>query len=40
LVKKGNAYRLLVKEAEGKRSLGEPRHKCVDNIKMDLGEIG
>jgi hypothetical protein len=25
---------------EGKRSLGRPRHRWVDNIKMDLREIG
>jgi hypothetical protein len=33
---KRNAYRLLV----GKRPLARPRHKCMDNIKMDLLEIG
>jgi hypothetical protein len=33
---KRNAYRLLV----GKRPLGRPRHRCVDNIRMDLGEVG
>jgi hypothetical protein len=27
-------------KAEGKRSLGRPRHRWVDNIKIDLGEIG
>jgi hypothetical protein len=25
---------------EGKRPLGKPRHSCVDNIEMDLREIG
>jgi hypothetical protein len=25
---------------EGKRPLGKPRHRWVDNIKMDLREIG
>jgi hypothetical protein len=25
---------------EGKRSLGRPRHRWLDNIKMDLGETG
>jgi hypothetical protein len=25
---------------EGKRPLGRPRRRWVDNIKMDLGEIG
>ena len=27
-------------ETEGKRSLGRPRHKWQDNIKMDLQEVG
>jgi hypothetical protein len=35
-----NAYRILVGNPEGKRSLRRPRHRWVDNIKMDLGEIG
>jgi hypothetical protein len=35
-----NAYRLLVGKPEGKRPLGRPRRRWVDNIKMDLGEIG
>jgi hypothetical protein len=38
--KKRNAYRLLVGKPEGKRPLGRPRHRCVDNIRMDLGEVG
>jgi hypothetical protein len=29
----------LVREPEGKRSLGRPRHRWSDNIKMDLGEV-
>jgi hypothetical protein len=29
-----------VEGPEGKRSLGRPRCRWVDNIKMDLGEIG
>jgi hypothetical protein len=37
---KRNAYRILVRKAEGKRPLGRPRHRWVDNIKMDLREIG
>jgi hypothetical protein len=37
---KRNAYRLLVGESEGKRQLGRPRRRWVDNIKMDLGEMG
>jgi hypothetical protein len=34
-----NAYRILVGKSEGKRPLGRPRRKWVDNIKMDLREI-
>jgi hypothetical protein len=37
---KRNAYRLFVGKPEGKRPLGRPRHRWVDNIKMDLLEIG
>jgi hypothetical protein len=37
---KRNAYRLLVGKLEGKRPLGSPRHRWVDNIRMDLGEVG
>jgi hypothetical protein len=36
---KRNAYRLLVERPEGKRPLGRPRHRWVDNIRMDLGEV-
>jgi hypothetical protein len=36
---KRNAYRLLVGKPEGKRPLGRPRRRWVDNIKMDLGEV-
>jgi hypothetical protein len=39
-VLKRNAYRLLVGKPEGKRPLGRPRHRWLDNIKMDLLEIG
>jgi hypothetical protein len=35
-----NSYRLLVGKPEGKRPLGIPRRRCVDNIRMDLGEVG
>jgi hypothetical protein len=35
-----NVYRLLVGKPEGKRPLGRPRCRWVDNIKMDLLEIG
>jgi hypothetical protein len=37
---KRNAYRILVENPEGKRPLGRPRRTWVDNIKMDLREIG
>ena len=33
-------YRILVRKPEGKRSLGRPRHRWVDNIRMDLQEVG
>jgi hypothetical protein len=33
---KTNAYRILVEKPEGKRQLGRPMHRWVDNIKMDL----
>jgi hypothetical protein len=33
------AYVLLIGKPEGKRPLGRPRHRCVDNIKMNFGEI-
>jgi hypothetical protein len=36
---KRSAYRLLVGKPEGKRPLGRPRHRCVDNIRMDLLEL-
>ena len=34
------AYRVLVGKPEGKRPLGRPRHRWVDNIRMDLQEVG
>jgi hypothetical protein len=33
-------YRLLVGKPEVKRPLGRPRCRCIDNIKMDLLEMG
>jgi hypothetical protein len=38
--KKRNAYRILVGKPEGTRPLGRPRCRWVDNIKMNLREIG
>jgi hypothetical protein len=37
---KRNAYRLLVEKPEEKRPPGKPRRRWVDNIRMDLGEVG
>jgi hypothetical protein len=37
---KRNVYRLLVGKPEGKRPLRRPRCMWIDNIKMDLLEIG
>jgi hypothetical protein len=35
-----NACRILVGIPKGNRPLGRPRRRWVDNIKMDLREIG
>jgi hypothetical protein len=37
---KRNVNRLLVRKPEGKRPLGRRRCRWIDNIKMDLSEIG
>jgi hypothetical protein len=37
---KRNAYRILVGKPEGKRPLGRPGRRWVDNIKINLGEMG
>jgi hypothetical protein len=37
---KRNAGRLLVGKPKGWRPLGRPRCRRVDNIRMDLGEVG
>jgi hypothetical protein len=37
---KRNVYRLLVGKPEGKRPLGRPKCRWIDNTKMDLLEIG
>jgi hypothetical protein len=39
VAEKRNAYRLLVGKPEGRRPLGRPRRRWVDNIGMDLGEV-
>jgi len=33
-------YRVLMGKPEGRRPLGRPRHRWVDNIRMDLQEVG
>ena len=33
-------YRFLVGKLEGRRPLGRPRHRWVNNIRMDLQEVG
>jgi hypothetical protein len=35
-----NSYKILVVKPERKRPLDRPRHRWVDNIKMDLREVG
>jgi hypothetical protein len=37
---KRNVYRLLVGKPKGKRPLGRPRRRWINNIKMDLLETG
>jgi hypothetical protein len=37
---KRTGYSILVRNPEGKRPLGRPRRRWVDNIKMDPREIG
>jgi len=33
-------YRVLLGKSEGRRPLGRPRRRWVDNIRMDLQEVG
>ena len=40
MVERRGVYRVLVGKHEGKRPRGRPRHRWVDNIKMDLQEVG
>jgi hypothetical protein len=37
---KRNAYKIFMEQPEGKRPLGRPRRRWVDNIKINLGDIG
>jgi hypothetical protein len=39
-MEKRNAYRILVGKPEGRRPLRRPRCRRVNNIKMDLRDIG
>jgi hypothetical protein len=38
--KKRNAYRILVGNSEGKKSVRRGRRSCEDNIETDLRDIG
>ena len=38
--KERGVYRVVVGKLEGKRPLGRPRHRWVDNSRMDLEEVG
>ena len=40
MVEERRVYRVLVGKLEGKRPLGRPRRRWVDNIRMDLQEVG
>ena len=40
MVEERGAYTVLVGKPEGKRPLGRPRRRCVDNIRMGLQEVG
>ena len=40
IAEKREVYRVLVEKPEGKRPLGRPRRRLVDNIRMDLQEVG
>jgi len=38
--KERGVYKVLVGKPEGRRPMGRPRHRWVDNIRMDLQEVG
>jgi len=40
MVEERGVYRVLVGKPEGRRTLGRPRRRWVDNIRMDLQEVG
>jgi hypothetical protein len=35
-----NSHEVFVGKPEGKKPLGRPRHRCEDNVKTDLKDIG
>ena len=37
---KTGVYRVVVGKSEGKRPLGRPRRRWLDNIRVDLQEVG
>jgi len=39
-VRRGGVRRVLLGKPEGKKPLGRPRRRWVDNIRMDLQEVG
>ena len=40
MFEKRTVNRVLVGKPEGKRPLGRPKRRCVDNIRTDLQEVG
>jgi len=40
MVEERGVYRVLVGKPEGKRPMGRPRRRWVDNVRMDLPEVG
>jgi len=40
MVEERGVYRVLVEKPEGRRPLGRPRRRWVDNIRIDLQEVG
>jgi len=40
MVEESGMYRVLVRKPEGKRTLGRPKRRWVDNIRMDLQKVG
>jgi hypothetical protein len=38
--KRRSSCMVLVGKPEGKRSLGRPKHRWVDNVNMDVQEVG